>query len=302
MTDNKIVKLFLITLALVLPASLALLAGCKGGGKSEFTQEELKDILSESSVAASNAESLTFEMNLAMDIEMKGGPDAGTGRVEMNMDGAFDEPGEEMKTVMDMSLDAPGDEEDMDISFEIYMSGGYLYIKANIPDMPAGWIKVPAESGMMDSAGMDALDSRAMMEELLPMLDSAADLEFLRYENFDGGECYVIGFVLDWETLFETMNQMQPGTEFGFDQGDFLSSMEDVFDELSFNTWIDTGSKQMKKLEFILSSEIDAEDFGEPSGESVKLDITMIMTMSDYNEPVEITVPPEAENAELIFS
>jgi hypothetical protein len=290
----------IMTLPLILAAILIVLTfpGCDekaaddGTGASQFTQQELQDVLADSIIAVENADTYRFTLDINMDIEVTGVSDAGKMEISMRADGVANITDDEMQTDLDMymELDIPGmDGGSQDMSAEVYMLNDWLYIKAKMTDVDEQWVKTPATEDIMGAYSMNMVD-----QQITP-LESMTDIKFIKYESLDGSQCYVLEIIPDTESMKELLNDLQLTAE----TTDWSELMADMFRELSYKVWVDKDTKQMKKLRMTMNIEMDAEQAGvsDADFDKMTLDMEMEMTMKDYNEPVSITLPDEAEDA-----
>jgi hypothetical protein len=291
----------IMALPLILAAILMVLVfpGCGGNGggpegtaAGELTKQELQGLWDDSLLAVENADTYAFSMDMDIDAEVKGGPDAGNMRISMRADGVLDKADEEMQMDFDMSLE--GDIEGLEggsqeISAEMYMLDDWLYMKMKMTGMDEQWIKMPATEDMMGTFSMDMVD-----QQLAP-LESMVDIEFVKYESVGDSQCYVLKIVPDVAGMKEWLEEqeMTAGT------GEWDELTEDMFKELDYRLWVTKDTKQLRKLKMTMSVEMTAEQAGvsEFEFDTMTMDIELEMTMKDYNKSVSITLPDEAEDA-----
>ncbi len=289
-----------MALPLILAAILMVLAfpGCgekaadDGAEAGELTEQELGDVLADSLLATENADTYAFSYDMDMDVEVKGGSEAGTMELSMRADGVIDMADEETQMDLDMSLE--GDIEGMDggsqvMSANVYMLDDWMYMKLKIAGMGEQWVKTPATEDVMGTYDLDIVD-----QQLAP-LASIAQIEFVKYESVGGSQCYVLKIVPDIAGMKEwfTEQQMTPVT------GEWDELMADMFKELDYRLWIDKDTKQIRKMKMTMILEMTAEQVG-MSGEdfdTMTLDADLEMEIKNYNKPVSITLPDEAEDA-----
>ena len=292
----NVIKTILLPLLLASILSLSIALGCGGekdDASGEFSQQELEQILADSTLLINQADS--YKMNMEMDMFMDmSGSEEGTMDMDATMEGAFDQKNMEMYMTMEMymAVDVGGQRESMDdIVMDIYLVDEYIYMKMNIPEMGEEWIKLPATEENMTAWDMNMVD-----QQLVP-LESSGEMSFLRYENIDGSECYVIEFIPDTAAMMEWIGE-QGLADLGFDWDD-VEEIGKIFDELSYTCWIDKDTKQMKKMNAYILMKISGDVYEGLAGESGKItmDMNINMVIQDYNQPVSIVLPDEAEDA-----
>jgi hypothetical protein len=298
----KHIKIMVLPLLLAVILAALSLSGC-GGNDAEpdetaggLTGEEAQQVVADSMVAMKNVNSYTFSMDMDMDMEAVGGSSPGKVTATMEMDAAMDMAAKIMRASFEMSFDeisVEGVTEDMpqNISMEMYMIEETAYVKMDMPEIGEQWVKMPFTEEMKEIYNLD------MVEQQMTPLESASDIEYLRSEKVDGSDCYVLKIVPDMAAMLDWFEAQQTATGgLGFGE---MESLEDVFKNLSYTAWIDKDSKLMRKINIGMSMEMNAEEFGagESEFDSMTMDITMGMNIGDFNEPVPIDLPEEAEDA-----
>jgi len=305
MLKNKISLLITILLSILL---VLLVPGCKEQAASEETnalvaktpgaqvlsQQELQQILTDSILAVKNASTFKYALNMNMNVEATGGSEPGKMAITIKSSGAADIVAKQMQMVFDMSLNKNtfGTEESTEnLSAEMYMMPDYVYMKMNIPGLGEQWIKMPLSEELKELYNLD------MINEQLAPLESPAKIEFVKYETFDGSECYVLKIVPNMESMKQWIDQQQmTPAELDLDK---LTNLQDMFKELSYITWIAKDTKLMKKMNFTMLLEIDASQVSATVSdfEKMSLDADLDMIIQNYNEPVSIILPEEANQA-----
>jgi hypothetical protein len=187
-----------------------------------------------------------------------------------------------------MTIDMPElDQQDMDM--DIYVTGGWMYMKMEIPGLGDQWVKMPMTEDMWQS--------QSQFEQQVELLRTAREVAFYGSETVNGTACYVVEIVPDMAVLFEIISQQQmPGME---DMGMGELDMGDWFKDFSIKLWVAKDSYLMMKAEEYLLMEITAGDLGVSDDEldRMTMDMTMTMTCYDYNKAVSIELPAEAQQA-----
>jgi hypothetical protein len=298
-------KIYLILPLLLAVLLLTLVPGCKekettptattpATGASEFTQEQMQQIFAETIAATKNTQTYKFDMDLTTAMEATGGPEAGKLNMSMNTTGAYDQANQKMhlNINMNMKVNVPEmDESEQNMAMDMYMVEDTMYVKTDMPFLGDQWIKMPVDKEK--ATGFDA----HMVSEQLDMLESPVEIEFLRYEMVDGSDCYVFQVTPDMTKIMQWLAQQQmTGTEFDAEK---IQNLADIFKEISYNVWITRDSKLMKKIDGSLLMDLIPEEFGAESGafDNMNINLSTGMRLYDYNVPVTIELPEEAENA-----
>jgi hypothetical protein len=168
-------------------------------------------------------------------------------------------------------------------------------MKLNIPDEPEEWKKYQAEMG--------SWDIQSTIDGTLDILDYA-EVKALGYETVKGVECYVIEVEPDIQGLIDMLMEQLlmediPLDGFGMEE-DIISSIDDVIEDMSIKVWIAKDTSYFMKMEIQINIQATAEDLGMSDEGSIDMDIDMTMLAYDYNQAVDIQLPPEAEAAEEV--
>jgi len=96
-----------------------------------------------------------------------------------------------------------------------------------------------------------------------------------------------------WEiTLAESSIQLNEENDF---------NVEDIFEDVVVKYWISKDTEYPIKTSTLMKITLNPEDFGEsdpsPNANSVTMDYSMNVSYFDYNQPVDIILPQEAQNA-----
>ncbi|HEY97222.1 MAG TPA: hypothetical protein G4O16_03475 [Dehalococcoidia bacterium] len=284
---GKIFKMILLPLLLISILSLPITLGCNGGG-GDFGEGELEQILVDAVNYANTADSYSLFMNVeaSMDAESEG--EEATMEMKMTMDGAYDQKNMAMYMTMNtyMAMDFGYDMGTEEQSAEIYLVDDYMYVYTD-----GEWLKMPA-----DEEAFQTYDIYQFQEQIA-LLESLGDLNFDKYETFNGKECYVIEIIPDFDAMLDFLGEEGIG---GMDlSSEEMRVVRDMFDEISYFCWIEKDTGYLTKIKMQIEMKISGDDFKEMAGVSgkMKMDMSMTIEISDYNQPVNINLPSEAENA-----
>jgi hypothetical protein len=270
-----------LSLALVLSFTLV---GCVEG----LPQEEVNQIIA--NVTSAEYDTVKFDVEMPMTMEVVGGSDPGTMSMVVDGTGVMDIANEEMQMTMNMTVDIPGAGE-QEMAMEAYIVGGWIYTKMDLLELGEQWMKMEVTEEMWQQQGQ--------IEPLLEFLVTAVEINYLGSEMVSGTECYLFEIVPDMEALGELLSQETSGMGImDFSQFD----LADLYKELSVKEWIAKDSYLLMKVEITMDLEMSASDVGatEDDFDRMTMDIKIVESFYDYNEPVSIELPPEALDAEEI--
>jgi hypothetical protein len=287
-------KTILVTLALVVALSIT---ACNQQAQQEV--EEEAGALTAQEIADGVIESLDdtrtyqFDMDMTMDIAGEAEGESIEMIMEMDSSGAFDLDDRQMMMDITMIVAVP-EEDEMEMGMEMYLVDDMMHIMMEIPFVGAMWMKaeVPAESWQEVSGEMNQIES------LVGML-STAQVKVTGSEIVGGTDCYVVELTPDVEQLWQmAMQQVQQAGEIAEFPDVTEELLSEMFRDFSVKYWIAKDTYYIAKMDMIMDIELTPEAMGFPEEEGVMtMDIAMSMLMYNYNQPVNIVLPPEAEDA-----
>ncbi len=275
-------KLLLLSLALVLSFSLVAFVGCK----EQLPQEEVDQIIA--GALAASYDTVSFDMDMPMTVDIQGGSEEGTMVVAMGASGSMNVPDQEMRMNMNMAVEMSG-EADQEIDAQVYVLDGWMYTGADIPGYGEQWQKMALTEEMWQQQDMTA--------QQVELLATAIEVDYKGTETVSGVECYVFEIEPDMDSLSDLLSQDASNLNLmdfsGFDLGE-------LYQELSVKEWLAKDSYWVMRVEVEMVMEMGPDDVGATSDDfdQMTMDVDMIMNFYDYNQPVSIELPPEALDAE----
>ena len=275
-------KLIPISLALVLSFSLAALAGCG----EKLPREEMDQIVAASTDAS--YDTISFDTELPMTIEVKGGSDPGTIIVSTSGTGFVDMVNQAMRVTADIDLSVPGTGSRY-WETEVYVVDGWVYSGVNVPDEGEQWLKTELTEAIWQQYDQ--------LEPYLELLATASDIDYKGTETVNAVECYVFELEPDMDLLsafvVEATASLAVMNLSGLDLPEF-------YQELSVKEWVAKDSHLLQRAEIAVVLEIRPEDIGETgdSFDKLTIDIGMTMRFYAYGQPFTVVLPPEALEAE----
>ena len=275
-------KLIPISLALVLCFGLAAGAGCG----ENLPQEEIDQIVI--GAVAAGYETVSFDKELPMTIEVKGGPDPGTIVISMSGTGFLDKVNQAMRMTMDMGLSIPGTGS-RELENEVYVVDGWIYSGVSIPGEGEEWLKTELTGAIWQQQNP--------LTSYLELLATASGIDYKGTEIVNGVECYVFELEPDIDLLsalvVEEMASLGVINLSGID-------LTELYQEMLVKEWVAKDGNLLQRAEVAAVLEIRPEDIGETSDSFDKLfiDVGVNMRYYDYNQPFTVVLPPEALDAE----
>jgi outer membrane lipoprotein-sorting protein len=193
--------------------------------------------------------------------------------------------------LMKVNLSAGSGDETMRL--ESYIIDGVMYVKPEAPGEQSMWMKQEAPVEVWER--MSASSGIENYKELL----RTAQVEVTGSEKVDGIDCYVVQLDPEMAELYQTA--MDPAG--GIGQAGMLPQvpeelLQEIFNSFSVKQWIAKDTYFLTKVEIDMNIESTPElmDYLGEEGET-SLDITISFLAYNYNQPVNIELPPEAEEA-----
>jgi outer membrane lipoprotein-sorting protein len=214
--------------------------------------------------------------------------------VAVDNSGTLDLENLQMSAELSMVVNMLAPEEDeIEQRVEMYIIDGMMYAKPEAPDIEEPmWTKneLPAEAWEM----MKGISGLETYMELL----ETAQVEVIGSEKVKGIDCYVIQLTPEIAQLWQTLGAG------GFSGGvpdvpTFPEELiQEVFSDFTVKQWIAKDTYFLMKVEIDTVMELTSEfmDYLGEEGE-MSIDLTLNFLAYNYNQPVSIVLPPEAEEA-----
>lgn len=261
-------KLAICCVILLLAAALVV-AGC--GSKKETTStpnssgnRSAQKILEESSKKMQTVKSAKAAGAYKMTTSAASSATAG-----QNMDFAFEmemDLSDQQKPEMKMAMKGMGQDT------VLYITGGYTYME--VPGQ--GWVKSPVgDTGSM---------SETSPAEIAKFAENAENLKIMS----ESGDSYKISFDIGQDMLKEQMGAQQNTSELG-------PEVQKMIDDMIKNMKMTAVFTINKSTMYIVDARINMAVKNFPMVGDMTLD--MAMKFSDFDQPVSVSLPPEAANA-----
>jgi len=222
-----------------------------------------------------------FEMDMTMDVAAEYEGETVEMTTVTDSSGVLDLENREMMMDTTMNMTIPG--LDMEMTMELYLMGNMMYMYMEAPGMEPMWAKSEMAEGTWED-----LDQVEPQIELL----EAAQVDVIGSARVRGVDCYVLEVTPDMEQVWEVVMQQAELT------GEALPFTEEMFRSFTVKQWVAKDTYLLAKAEIDMSVELTAEAMGFPEEEGVMtMDIALSLLAYNYNQPVSIELPPEAEGA-----
>jgi len=274
-----------LIIALVLALALPAFAGCGGKPAATPSAQELPQIIDAALLAVENAGSYRFTVDASTVVDTTESSQWEDMNATIAMTGAADNTNGEIQINYTVQLSGvlfEFEEGLNDFNGKIYSLSDWTYSWTDMYEDQNQWAKVPSADGVNEQYNVVMQD--------VALLASPDNIEFLRNERFDGSDCHVLKVTPNLANSEQWFYDHQLSTTDLI----YWNEVENDLVETSFTVWIDADTKLIKKMDANMLI-----DFTNPTEfDTITLDVKM--QMKDYNKPVSIVLPEEAQNAEDI--
>ena len=185
----------------------------------------------------------------------------------------------------------------MNMGLAFYLLDEVAYIMVDDPLEGVSWSKyeIPAEIiQQVEEIMGESMNPVELQEVLLEV----AEVVIEGNGSINGVDCYVLYMTLDADKLWQKIEQQaqEMGEEIPEDVD--LEMLEKVTQGVSIRQWIAKDTYYTARIQVVMDIELTAEDIGDTEGVgSIAVSAIFDALLYDYNQPVSIVLPPEAEEA-----
>ncbi len=245
-------------------------------------------LMAETIRATNTAKTVKFNSTTGLILNATGGQQPITVSMTGDGTGTANMANKEMQINMNMNVDIAGQGKQQ-ITVQMYMVGGYVYIKMAIPGVGDQWMKMK----LTDQMWQDEIQ----IDQQLALLKSATRLRVVGTEDVGGIQTYVVDITPDMQAMFKLLGQAQvPGME-ELDLSK-LDAFAGLFRDTTVKYWISKDKFLLTKVQMRMAGEIPSSAFGATPADSGNMTIDLnVMANYTYDQPVSITLPQEAQGA-----
>ncbi len=279
-------------IAVVAIVAVAMLAGCVE--EKQVSTAEIKEMVL---ATVANTDTYQFDMNMTQKTLISNETDETRMTMTSTGRGVMDRTNKKMKLEMTMTMQLPEKaeiSEAKEMKMDVYFINNTLYTKMDvgIPMMPAQWTK----SEMPE----EYWESQNQIDQQMELLN-ISKVELLEDEKVNDVDCYVLKLTPDIEKYWETVMKQEGLSELmqslrqndSFDIGEMIK-------EMSIKQWIAKDTKFPTKTEVQIKMAMSSADLNISDTEeefTMTIEQRTNMFFYDYNKPVKIELPKEAESA-----
>jgi len=272
-------KLLIAVISLVILLSFPLL-GCQTAIVETITSPpSVEEIVGNAVNYLTNITTLEFDVDLTVDIAGEENGETVDASMVSKITGAVNVISKDGKVEMSVTLDSPG-EATIEADMDMYFVDDTMYTLMEIPTLGniSMWVKsdIPPEMHGQMTQVEDQVDLLRLSE-----------VKLIGTETVAGKVCYVLELVPNPDALWEFVSQKMAATGVPVPTLEEETIIRDIARNYSAKQWIAIDNFLLCKAEMDMEMTIS----------DTTMDITMTLVISDYNQPVSIELPPEAENA-----
>lgn len=282
-------------IALVIVA-VAIIAGVGAYFVSPPGQVSATEIKDMALTNAENIDTCKFDMDMTMNMIVSNESGEFDTTMISNGSGVVDNVDKKMKMKMTTSMEMPEGMEKSE-AMEMYFVNNTMYMRMDTgtPEMPT-WTKM--EMPEWYEGYWKSQNQVGQQMELL----NISEVERLRDEKVNGVDCYVLKIKPDLEQYWKIMMEQKGVGELikSLPQNMSLDLIQKMIKDMTIKQWIAKDTNFPMKTEMQMKMVISSEDLNITGMEeqfTMVMDQKTIMTFYDYNEPVSIELPEEAESA-----
>lgn len=272
-------KWLLITVVTILAV---LSTGCT---QEQISEEELKEEISSST---DEIDTYEFGMRAESSTELsRYGKKAGLETITTGK-GVVDRESKNMKLEMTTTMGVSGRSSTVGSRAKLYCMNDSLYMKTSIgiSETPSGWLKM-----QMTEEGWN---TQNQLDEYFELLNKS-EVEVKGSEKVNGTDCYAVKVIPHNETLWEMMVNEPAMSK----QMQEINRNEMKIENTSAKYWVAKDTCFPVKTETRMQLKLDSEALNVTSQEDLTAEMNLAVKVSyhNYNEPVSISLPQEAQNA-----
>jgi len=246
----------------------------------------------------------TYTFNMIMKINTRIECADASKVMRINLDGTFDidNVAKKMKAVINIIMEEVGVEVEQ-ATMELYVLDNKRYTKFDRPGEPSRW--------QVEDLAAGTWESMHYWEHHVDLLQKSK-IELLGTEKVNDIDCYAMQLSPDMAEFLKMMlAEQQLGQQFSEEEIDIVTTMLSGlfvrFMDVSAKEWIDKDTYLPRKTEMIMDIHISPDDFMESglivlAGYEFTLGTNISLVVENYNEPLSLALPPEAQEANPVIS
>ena len=212
--------------------------------------------------------------------------------ITADVDATYDIGDKEMEITGEVGFAGP-DEEPIEIEMAMYLADEVIYIMYDVPIISPYWMKSGLPPGF-ERMIIKGIEQGAIL--------NMGDVVVVGEERKEGNNCYLLQIDIDLKKIIGQL--LLPAQYSSGDMlEDELGELDQISSDITVKIWVDKDDYYIVYQSLDVDVEITPEMMGEYGEEGIfSLNATGNTRYYDYNKKVDITLPPEAEDAEEMDS
>jgi len=236
-----------------------------------------------------DVETFGMDMDIIMNADINSGGQKMKMDTTLSAEGYFDNAAHQMQMMLDGEIDISGLGEQK-VSEEIYVVDGQMYIKLSVSETDQ-WMKMDLSDQLWEKQNQ--------MEQQVDFLRSAVKIDIIGQETVNGIDCYILDIQPDMVALFEWYESQQQELTSKIDYSQL--DIGRMFKDFSLKEWVAKDTFLPVKNDISMELEFTAGDIGlENQTAGMTAEMQAQVYYYDINEPVTITLPRAALDAETV--
>jgi hypothetical protein len=268
----------ILTVSLVLVMVLSFTA-CAEEAEEEVELPSAQEIVDGVIHSIDEIRTYQYDMDGTLDMTIEGVAQVATFGYSYNCTLDF----ENRQARMDITIESIAETGQRELGWggEHYFIDGMLYTKPKDPEEETIWMKEEAPEEWWEEQQQMGFESQIELLE-------AAQVQVIGSESVSDIDCYVLEVTPDLQQLWKLHNNLT------FQETPDVTEeyLQEIFHSFSIKQWVAKDTYFLMKAEIDISTEFPPETPG-PS----TIDIAMVLLAYNYNQPVSIVLPLEAEEA-----
>ncbi len=269
-------------LVAMIAVTAVLSAGCT---QEHISGEELKEEVVSS---VEEIDTYEFDMKAESNTELsRHGKQAGLETITTGK-GVVDRDSKNMKLEMTTTMGVSGRSSTVGSRAKIYCINDSLYTKTSIgiSEVPSDWVKMQMTE--------ERWGSQNQLDEYFELLNKS-EVEVLGNEKINGIDCYAVKILPHNETLWEMMVNEPAMSK----QMQEINRSEIEIKNSSAKFWVSKDTYFPVRTETAMELKMDSKALNMTSQEdiTVEIDLAVEVNYYNYNDPVKISFPQEAQDA-----
>jgi hypothetical protein len=186
---------------------------------------------------------------------------------------------------IDVTMTTITGQPDITEGVEVYVIDGMAYLKLETPGEEPTWVKEEVSEDWLEEWQESGEMGMVYYADSIEILE-AAQVEVIGSENVSGIDCYVLEVTPALQKLWQIYSHLV------YQEASDVTEeyIQEVIRSFSVEYWVAKDTYFLMKAEIEIATELPPETPG-----PTKFDISMVLLAYNYNQPVSIALPPEAE-------